>query len=254
MSTKAECNPVVLVPGELSKQALLLFEQSLKEMISRSPDNLDLDCSDLGLVSSSHVNVLWAARVRCIAADISMRLCNVSTGLSRILKVLDLDNIFLREKAVGAEEKEPCDKPAPKKSDRRLDISVKSSNDEILDALHRFREFLKRLNVDPLCAIELETVFYETLINIREHGKIEEGDAIEFSAMADSIAMEMTFSDRGRPFNPTEYMRNFDPGAAIRAKQRHGFGLTMIARMTDFMDYRRENDELNVLKLKKYWK
>ena len=254
MSTKTESIPVVLVPRELSNQALLLFEQSLKEMINRSPDRLGLDCSDLGLVSSSHVNVLWVAREKCEAADISLRLCNVSTALIRILKVLDLDEFFLRDEAATAKENEPCAKHAQKQNDRRLDISVKSSSDEILDALHRFREFLKTLNVDPLFAIELETVFYETLTNIRVHGEIEEGDAIEFSGTANSIAMEMTFTDRGRPFNPTENVRNYDPGAAIRTRQKHGFGLTMIARMTDSMDYRRENDELNVLKLKKYWK
>lgn len=253
MSTKTESIPVVLVPRELSNQALLLFEQSLKEMINRSPDRLDLDCSDLGLVSSSHVNVLWAAREKCEAADIHMRLCKVSTGLIRILKVLDLDEFFLRDEAATAEENEPRAKHAQKQDDHRLDISVKSSSDEILDALHRFREFLKMLNVDPLCAIELETVFYETLTNIRVHGEIEKGDTIEFSATANSVAMEMTFTDRGRPFNPTEHVRNFDPGAAIRTRQKHGFGLTMIARMSDSMDYRRENDELNVLKLKKYW-
>lgn len=254
MRVKTQSDHIILVPKELSGQAVEAFEDELSRLVAGSPPVIELDCSALGLVSSSHVNILWTARETCEDAHIPMRLTNVSERLIRTLTILDLNEFFITERAEG----DVCEDTAPPSArdaeDKLFELRLKPVNEEIIEALSDFRQFLKGLNMNPFCSLELETVFYEILTNIRQHGQTNSEVVVELTAKAGPEAIELTFTDNGCAFNPSENYRQFDPESAIRKGQKHGFGLTMIARMTDSMEYTRKNDELNVLKVKKYWK
>lgn len=253
MPTETRKRPLIPVPKELSSRALDRFEEKLGTLIAEAPADIGLDCSALDLVSSSHVNVLWAAREKCEDANIPLRLHNVSSGLTRILAILDLTEFFLFDEQAQADTDDAAGLPEGESPDRQLGLSLRSSGSEVMDALQRFRQFLKDLKVDPMCALELETVFYETLTNISAHGDLGDHDTIKFNARVTAKAIEMTFTDTGREFDPTAHIQEFDPQQAIKQRQRRGLGLTMIARLTDSMDYERSENRCNVLKLKKYW-
>ncbi|UCE24524.1 MAG: ATP-binding protein [Candidatus Zixiibacteriota bacterium] len=253
MSIRADNLTVVTVPRDLSEQSLADFEQAVNTLLQRLPGGLELDCSELGLVSSSHVNVLWTVREKCLEARVPLRLCHVTPGLIRILRILDLIEFFQLDTDLAEDKSLPLGQTPPAEDDRRFEIDLKPKSEEILDSLNRFRQFLKDLKVDPMCALELEIVFYETLTNIRAHGHVDAADLIKVRVEADDTAIELTFIDGGRAFNPAENIPKHDAAQAVRSRQKHGFGLTMIVRMTDAMDYERVDDKLNVLKLKKYW-
>ncbi|UCG61669.1 MAG: ATP-binding protein [Candidatus Zixiibacteriota bacterium] len=253
MSVSTKKTRVIMVPGELSEISLEEFHSHLEEVIAASPGCIDLDCSALNLVSSSHVNVLWVTREKCESAGVGMRLSRVSDCLIRILKLLDLFEFFDIDQAEQVETEAASTSPAPGPEKHRLQLRIKPVSEEILNVLGDFRQFLREMRTEPFCALELETVFYEILTNIRQHGKADRVVTVEVCVEADSEAIELTFTDNGPPFNPSENVRDFDAEHAVRTGQRHGFGLTMISRMTDSMDYERKNNELNVLKVKKYW-
>ncbi len=254
MSVKTEKTHIILVPRELTGEATDSFESEITQSIASAPAGIVLDCSSLRLVSSSHINVLWTAREKCEAASIPMRLRNVSDRLLRTLKILDLDEFFITDGVKSVEGDDDQRRPAYDADDKLFQIRLKPVNEEILRALNNFRQFLRGFKVASFCSLELETVFYEILTNIRQHGKTESDVFVEISAKASARGIELTFTDNGRAFNPSENVPDFDPEKAVSSGQRHGFGLTMIARMTDDMDYERKDDELNVLKVKKYWK
>ncbi len=253
MSIRTDSLIEIRVPRDLSDQNLADFEQAVNTLLKRLPGGLDLDCSELQLVSSSHVNVLWTAREKCLEAGVPLRLRHVTPGLIQILRILDLIEFFELDTDLGEGQGAPRQESSPSKDSRRFEFELKPKSEEILDSLNKFRQFLKKLKVDPMCALELEIVFYETLTNIRAHGHVDESDRIKVRVEADDAAIELTFVDGGRAFNPSRNVPEHDAAQAVRTGQKHGFGLTMIARMTDAMDYERVDDKLNVLKLKKYW-
>ena len=253
MLTQAKSSHIITVPKDLSKQAKDDFDKGLKQLIENHPGQIDLDCSELHLATSSHVNVIWRAREHCTEADIPVRLCALSPGLVRILKVLDIYDLFLTDHTESQSGESGGHKLRNRQSDSRLTASILPTTEGINDALSNLRAFLSRLDIDQVCSLELETVAYETLTNIRQHGHLSEQDRVEFEALVFDDRIEFTFSDPGTPFNPAGQSPGFDPGHAISTRQSGGIGLVMIVRMTDSMDYQRKDGRLNVLKLMKNW-
>jgi anti-sigma regulatory factor (Ser/Thr protein kinase)/anti-anti-sigma regulatory factor len=253
MLTQAKSSHTITVPEDLSRQARDRFDQGLGQLIAGHPSRIDLDCSELHLVTSSHVNVLWRAREKCIEADIPVRLRSLSPGLIRILMVLDIYGLFVTDHTEGESQAGASHRLSLKQGDNRLTASIPPTVEGINDALTNLRTFLNQLSIDDVCRLELETVAYETLTNIRRHGHLSEEEQVEFEVQAFDDRIEFTFTDPGTPFNPAGQNPGFDPGQAISNRQIGGIGLVMIVRMTDSMDYERRDDRLNVLTLTKNW-
>lgn len=236
MPVGTEEKNIIVVPRKTDPpNAVSSCYAELDDRLRGRPDAIFLDCSRLDPITSYHINILWDIHLRCRQAGIPLRLLSVRPGLERILKMLDLYHHF----EISAE------KPILLKS------KIRPEAEDIERALDRFRDFLKQLDLDEICAFDLETAFHEVTHNIFLHGGLNRGDLIEFTATSNQGQISLRFVDPGSPFDPTSPASSFDPRVAIRTRQKRGFGLAMIKRLVDVLSYERVDNRLNVVTLKK---
>ncbi|MFZ5980035.1 MAG: ATP-binding protein [Candidatus Zixiibacteriota bacterium] len=245
---------VIMVPKILSVPAVDKFYDDLNHGLSQKPSKVELDCSQIDLVTSSHVNLLWEARSSCLNMKIEVKLSFVSPGLVRVLKVLDLYDVFLSagEAADVMENGVQEDNTAEYKE--RLNLEFRVEGKAITRALAEFRRFLSKLKIPMKNVIELEIVFYEVTTNIRLHSGLTSDNIIIFNATPSADKLAMRFTDRGKEFDPTTQTSDFDPEMIMKDRKKHGFGLTMITRMTSKMNYERKDGCINILTLEKVWR
>ncbi|MBN1212021.1 MAG: ATP-binding protein [candidate division Zixibacteria bacterium] len=244
---------VIKIPKVLSVESVDKFHEELGALINQGPAMLELDCSRIDLVTSSHINLLWEARTLCLERGIKIKLCFVSSGLIRVLKVLDLHEIFLGDKNELPEDALHQDH-MEFQAIGEFKLEFRAEANSITRALAEFRRYLSKLNLPMKGVIELEIVFYEVVTNIRLHSGVSSDATIMFNANSLKNKIVMVFTDQGKAFDPTSKEQNFDPDKAIKEKKKHGFGLTMITRMTNRMTYERRDDRINVLTLEKHWR
>lgn len=214
---------------------------------------VEVDCSRITRVTSSLINVLWQARQRCVNAGLEIRLKSPSADLIRVLRLLDLYEIFM--------DGEPYTEKLPIGAfclpggcgGQVLELKFKPETKEIDNAITAFRRFLEELKLNGTSAFELETAFYEVATNIRLHGRLANNDQVEFKAQCLPDRLSMKFVDPGQPFNFDSRQVSFDPQQAMDDGQKRGFGLVMIDRMTDDIHYERKDKRFNVLTLEKKW-
>ena len=246
MSVETEKQRTILVPADFDEGALEGFSAELEIVLEESPPEVLLDCSLLDRATSGHINLLWEAQTKCDASSVPMRLQSVRYGLERVLRILDLYDLFTFHKP----EPDGGDSVDPE-AVQVLEIDFRATINGINDTLSRFHDFLVRSGLPGSSAFDLEIVFYEVATNIRRHSGLAKTDRVQFTASAEQNSVTMRITDAGWPFDPTLRAPAFDPRKAIRTKQTDGIGLTMIQRLVDTISYRREGDRLNVLTLTK---
>lgn len=245
--------PTLLVPADLSDDAVTRFDRGLKEFLGEHPVSIALDVSQLEHVTSSHIKLLWQAYNICLDAGVTMKLKSPSPGLVRVLKVLDLyellaeDHESMRPQLRKAVRIESGEIP-PLYADEFTADSC-----SIDEALEGFLKFLRCFTLPEVVIFELRTVFYEVATNIRSHAQMGDDDLVVFSARVEGSKLIMVFADFGVPFDSKSSTVDFDPRTASKNGQTRGFGLTLVRRLTDKMSYVRMNDVINVLTLEKKW-
>lgn len=216
----------------------------IEEFLARIQAQLDagenmvlVDCDSLERVTSTHINALWQARDLCSERSATMELVNVGHGLRRVLEVLDLASVFF----TGPPTTLPF---------KRVFAPTVEQIDEIMG---RFVAFLSKAGVPEVTAFELQTVFYEVATNIRRHSQLTEQDSVQlFAQVKDHIAI-MTFTDNGIPFDPTKQQPRQDIKQSSHESDRSGFGLDMIIRLSDSIEYERVDSSQNRLRIEKGW-
>jgi len=245
--------PTLLVPADLSDNAVTRFDGRLKELLAKSPMSIAFDVSQLENVTSSHIKLLWQAYHVCLDAGVTMKLKSLSPGLVRVLKVLDLyellaeDHESMRPQLRKAVRIKPRGVPPPYADEFPTDSR------SIDEALEGFLKYLRRFTLPEVVIFELRTVFYEVAANIRSYARMGDDDIVVFSARVEGSKLIMVFADSGVPFDPKSTTVDFDPRTASKNGQTRGFGLTLVRRLTDKMSYVRMNDVINVLTLEKKW-
>ena len=241
----------VRLPADLDEPALSGFCEELKASLRESPQAIAIDCSLLEHASSAHINTLWNALTTCERAGTPLRLSSVGYGLERVLKVLDIYDLFVVERL--SEEPPPVAEwhGLVRAGFEHFQVEIDPTMDEINGVLLGFHDFLRKSDVSEICAFDLETVFYEVSTNIVRHSGLGLDKSISFSATLDTDGIRMRFTDAGSSFDPTRNAPCFDPRRAIRNKQRNGIGLTMIRRLVDDISYERVGDKFNVVTLRK---
>lgn len=251
MRTKTDMGCTILVPQDLDQETLEGFYAELKASLDESPKRITLDCSLLDHATSGHINILWEAQTRCEQAGISMRLLSVAYGLERVLRILDLYDLFVVESAGGGARPETDPDPTSSGQPPALECRFKATMEGITGTLAKLHSFLLHLGLPATYAFDLETVFYEVATNIRRHGGLKEDDTVAFKVIMGKNEITLRFADAGLPFDPTGKRSAFDPDLAIRLKQSNGIGLTMVKRLVDTISYERVGNRENVLILGK---
>jgi anti-sigma regulatory factor (Ser/Thr protein kinase)/ABC-type transporter Mla MlaB component len=251
MSVEIEKRHTLAVPSDLDEGALDGFYAELEIILEDSPPDVGLDCSLLDHATSGHINMLWEAQTKCEEAGVPVHLLAVRYGLERVLRILDLYDMFSIQQRRGEIQPAACKGYRPDVDIPTFEIGFPATTHGILDALDRFHDFLVRAGLPGGCAFDLEIVFYEVASNIRRHSGLGGADRVEFSAAPGEGSILLRFTDAGRPFDPTFNTPEFNPRRAIEMRQTSGIGLTMIQRLVDSSRYERVDERLNALTLEK---
>lgn len=240
-------------PTELGDATVASFEQELNALLSQAPQVIELDCSLLGRVISGHINLLWQVKSKCQQAGTSLCLSGPSPALVRVLYLLDLADQFVIADE-DASYRSRTDKDVVLR-DLPLQYSEQIAPDSVSieDALARFTECLRRIGVGATTQIELRTIAYEVLTNIRLHSGVRPPDFVSLEVAADWDKICLTFRDRGMPFDPRDRDERLDPLTASKCGQRRGFGLSMVRKLSNRVEYKRSVEAENILQITKEW-
>ena len=241
----------IILPENISDLNSKELLSDVRNSIKKSPAEIILDCSQLTQVVSSHINILWQIRLDCDKANISLKLESVPERLKRVLQILDLYELFVQEseEPVKLDQTEVTKGSIPENA--KFKTVFTSSSEQIGQALLQFKKFLDNLALPQVFSFELETVFYEVATNIRLYGEVRKSDQIQFSIQPENNKLIMIFKYNGIHFDPTLYNYDFDPAETAKLRKKRGYGLTMIKRMTDSINYQRIGNSTNVLVLEK---
>ncbi|MCK4815541.1 ATP-binding protein [bacterium] len=245
--------PTLLVPADLSDDAVTRFDRGLKELLTEDPLSIAFDASQLEQVTSSHIKLLWQAYHVCLDAGATMKLKSLSPGLERVLKVLDLYELLAENHESICPQLRKAVRIKPGAIPPPYADEFPADSHSIDKALEGFLKFLRRFTLPEVVIFELRIVFYELATNIGSHAQMRDDDLVVFSALVEGSKLIMVFADSGVPFDPRSSTADYDPRTASKNGQTRGFGLTLVQRLTDKMSYVRMNDAINVLTIEKMW-
>jgi anti-sigma regulatory factor (Ser/Thr protein kinase)/anti-anti-sigma regulatory factor len=250
MSRETAVRSTLVVPADVDAGSCLAFLGGLDVLLCQPGIEVVLDCSRMQSASSSQVRILWHARGRCVAAGANMRLAYVGPALDRVLKLLDLRDLFLVETSAAPLASEARAVPHRDRSRVVFETTCQITIEGIAKAMAAFRSFLVDLDLPDVCVFDLATVFYEIATNIRQHAGLGSDENMSFSAMLENDKVRLRFEDSGRPFDPSCEVPMFDVREAIRRGRNRGIGLVMVGRLMDSVSYRRSEGR-NILLLEK---
>ncbi len=253
MQVKAKEARRLKVPADLSPKEVEAFDASVARVIEKGPHTLMLDCTALSQVTSSHVNMLWRTHLVGSDAGVSVRLASAPDGLIRVLKALDLYDLFSE---TGETQKISIPLLLPSAPARPTEVyndsfccSVESMN----TAQAKFLDFLDRIQAPDMIGFELRTIFHEVTSNIHTYADLTAESVIELQAHSGPEKITLTFADSGTPFDPTSKPAEIDFARAARTGQKRGFGIVMLHKLTDHMTYCRKDGRVNELTVEKNW-
>jgi anti-sigma regulatory factor (Ser/Thr protein kinase)/anti-anti-sigma regulatory factor len=244
----------IRLPADSSPGSLTKFQSEIDKRLSNGTTAISINCSDLIRVTSSHIGALWFAYTKCKDAGVNLNILSATSNLEESLKTADLHDLIIPAKTSAA--KIPVIRIQGTNSDdlRLLAFEFHPTIEDINRALNEFRDFMLALGIDPETTGALETMFYETATNIREHSSLSASDWINVTSEVDSFGVTVQFTDPGERFDLTERDSSFDPGKAIKEGQTRGFGIELVKKLADSISYMRQDGHSNVLTMTRYWR
>lgn len=245
-------NYTINIPATLSINAINRFFNIFDSIDNNISNMIQIDCSRLSHVTSTHIALLWQARKQCENKNIEMHLEQPTSGLIRALQVLDLDQFFTYSNFQNPEQTEIIPQNSLESFEDYSDV-FETKVGGIKKAVERFGKFLYQLELPEITCFDLRTVFYEVAINISLHGNQDGKSEISFTSNVSSRCIVMEFTDKCMPFDPTSRITNLDPQEAVKNRQKRGYGLNLIKRLTSKISYNYRNNCENVLTIEKIW-
>jgi anti-sigma regulatory factor (Ser/Thr protein kinase)/ABC-type transporter Mla MlaB component len=251
MLADAQSTGMPEVPEELTSSSIAGLTSAVDDLLGSGCKQVGLDCASLSRVSSTHINVLWSIRTKCLERSARLTLNNVNDNLLRVLKVLDLLDMFDLQTSIRRERSVRPKLVPITGPDEEFTIEFTANSSAVASAITELKNRLIQRGLQEKSITELETVFYEVATNIRLHSGISRGETVTVAIALSRREAVMEFKDCGKEFDPTSLPDNFEPSEVINRRQQRGIGVTLIRRMTDDMQYTRENGHFNILTLRK---
>jgi anti-sigma regulatory factor (Ser/Thr protein kinase)/anti-anti-sigma regulatory factor len=239
------------LPGNFSEKAHNEFIAELKQKCNNNTKKVVIDCAQVEMGISGHIGMLWEAKSYCDNISVELVLRSVTLGLLRVLKVLDLFDLFIDDEPTITFDPSREKVSDQSKITESFFLEFKAEANNITRSLEQFHRYLKKMNVSEDLMIELETVFYEVATNIYLHGKVDNFQGVKFSMDQVDNYLVLKFVDQGLAFDPTVRIQELNPQTAMKKHQKRGFGLYMISKMTDKISYCRRDNRYNELILEK---
>jgi len=239
------------IPSDVTVKVLGGFENTILDMLEQKPFMISIECAHLEHVTSSHINALWLAYLYCKEAGVEICIASPSEGLVRILKILDLHDLFMFDYDTVRTRMRKAVRSISSEYSSTFADEFMATVDDINLALDRFKQYVDTLKNPQILDFELKTIFYEVATNIRQHAGLKENELIVFTARVLDKKLTMVFADSGKPFDLSKKISSFVPEKAAKNRQRRGFGIEMVHRLIESISYRRLDNAINVLTVEK---
>jgi len=251
MQNKTTNRYKIIFPSDYSEATRTGFLKEIGTLLLEKPKLISLDCSSLKNIVSSQIGLLWEMRRRCRKAGTGVELLSPSSGLICVLKVLDLYDQFQYVDEATFKPREKTAKVIPTKN---YADEFTPDAESIDKAQSGFVRFLESLNLHHMTIFELQTIFYEVATNFRLHSGMQLSEFVVFTARTNDKKIALAFTDSGKLFDITKYPIDLNPEIAGKNKKRRGFGIVLIHRLADKIEYIGGKFGLNILVLEKRWK
>ena len=139
MSLETKKYRLISVPAEIDDDTLQAFFDEMNLAIRDYAPEIALDCSALEHATSRHINALWDALTRCESKGIPMRLTGVGYGLRRVLRVLDLAELFTVEYD-GSSEARPAEFSAHSRTPESFEEEFCAGIEVVTDVTKNLKE------------------------------------------------------------------------------------------------------------------
>lgn len=242
---------VLTVPSDLSQGQDIDFCQRITEIVDQGAQHLHFDCSDLNLVHSSHIGLLWKAKEICRQKSTTVVLENTSVSLMRTLQALDLMDVFEFSENCDSEPALPTAKLFLNQTGKPHSGQFDANIAGVDHGLCEFMELLEGWQLTEEMKFDMRTLFYETATNIRCHSGLPPNSMVKYQATCTEGVLQLTFEDQGTPFNPLSLPDDYIPESAAQNRQTRGFGILLIRRLADNIEYTHRDTTTNVLTLTK---
>ena len=131
----------------------------------------------------------------------------------------------------------------------KLTVEAKTENlEEVLGFVDRH---LEAMDCSPKVSVQIDVAVEELFVNIAHYAYSPgTGDAtIDVEILKDPAAIAITFTDRGKPFDP---LAKEDPDITLSAEERQigGLGIYMVKKSMDEVVYEYKDGQ-NILRIKK---
>ena len=131
----------------------------------------------------------------------------------------------------------------------QLTVEAKTENlEEVLGFVDRH---LEAMDCSPKVSVQIDVAVEELFVNIAHFAYSPgTGDAtIDVEILKDPAAIAITFTDRGKPFDP---LAKEDPDITLSAEERQigGLGIYMVKKSMDEVAYEYKDGQ-NILRIKK---
>jgi len=133
-----------------------------------------------------------------------------------------------------------------------MDKTFPGSMEKLHDMLQFVRIQAGSVGFDDSSTSKIELAIEEALVNIIRHGYAKEKGMITISCrQPEHLGLKIVLTDNGIPYNPCEHMRHIDSSAPLELRNIGGYGIYLIVKIMDEVDYKYEGKS-NVLTLVKY--
>ena len=113
------------------------------------------------------------------------------------------------------------------------------------------RNYLEETGLSDVEIRRIEIAIEEGLVNIFSYAYQGKVGTIDISVHHEEGSfVEITFKDKGLPFNPLKHKREIDPLVPIESLEEGGLGILFMQNLMDKVEYIRESNT-NILSLRK---
>lgn len=125
-----------------------------------------------------------------------------------------------------------------------FNITARSREEHLVDALHRLDEFLAARSFSSQQCYALRLAFEELASNVIRH----QSEECTFSATIDVSPLTMVFTDDGSEFNPLQGMSVPDIRLPLEQRTAGKLGIHLVRNLVPGMTYERQNGR-NVIRM-----
>ncbi len=243
----------IIIPSTLGSRTASDTFDLLEEMLALKSRKIQINCEQIETLSSGHVELISRLHRYCDSKKVAIAFIEPSSELLFTLHMLGFDVMGIDSKV--AEEFNDSNKIIiPESHYAPYDDQIELKLGEVDKAVKRFIAYLNPIGIPKVQLYVLRTLVFETATNISLHSQLTQDDTLLFRAILDNSQVTLSFCDKGIYFDPTAYRQSSNAMTAARYGVWQGYGISMIKKLSDTVQYQRTENLENELVLTIQWR